>query len=683
MKRFIMMLILLVFSGISHAEITKVPLSYILPNGEDAKLRGQWDKISFPLTVLENQQAKDVKVTLSLAHSGNIDTASLWLHLGEKPLANIQLQPRTGSQQIVATLTPELLQRYGNTMTLSVRHQLPPSLSLNQQRIEASEAVTQLLTEQSFFEIDYQFTAKQPSLSGLTALIRSGQLHQEKIVLNNYLGENTDTALSVAGLLVQGWTLRSGTDAYQFHLHQAQANVQDVTLNGKVHLVYGLPEALVQSDILPGNLTAAINGPYLGFHFTPQTQQWILVVSGRSSKELIQAAQYFANANNHLPNQTYALINNHQEAEQTVLASNQQYAVETLTPQQQFGDTPFVIPFTLPANTLVNKDDTAHINLMLSHPKVAPGEAAMVLRVNGEYANSMPLRSSYWRDSQHYRLSFPMEKLHAGQNTISVELYGPEQFGEFEQGQSYQPFIAELASGSTLNLGAWVNYYSINEKQLHADQLLFAATDNGANTQLSLNFEGPSELTAVWQLLSHISLQARYPMDQLLITTSTTTKRPVQLVFNVGNTITPRSTHTPNTDGTIDQLRDHLLGYMVEPAPLVANQITAPRSQYASTWQPASGSQNLARLSTNAVGWRQVEFSAINEEGLNSDMAIYLSDRATHAQGDISIAVPNHESDIQLARAGFITHPYSLPAILFALLFPLIILAQRGLEARQ
>ncbi|PSW21937.1 hypothetical protein C9I98_01340 [Photobacterium sanctipauli] len=687
MKRFITMLMLLVASGFSQAEVTKVPLNFILPDGQDAMLRGQWDKISFPLTILENQQANSLKVTLKLAHSGNIDTATLWLQLGEKPLANIQLQPRTESQQVVATLTPDLLQRYGNVMTLSVRHQLPPSLSLTQQRMEASEAVTQVLTEQSFYEIDYHYTREQPSLSSFAALMRSGQLHQESIMLTNLLETNSDTALSVAGLLVQGWTLRSGTDAYQFQLNQAQDSENHVAPSSKVNLIFGLPESILNASVLPKNFTAAINGPYLGFHFAPEKQQWVFVVSGRNNLELMQAAQFFANPANLLPNQSYALVEAKDHQAQAVLASNKQYPLNTFTLQQAFGDSPLVLPMMMPANTLVNKGDTAHINLMLSHPKVQPGEAAMVLRVNGEYANSMPLRSSYWRNAQHYRLSFPMEKLHAGLNTVSIELYGPEQMSEFGQGKNYQPFIAQIDSTSTLKMGAWVNYYSVNEQKLHADQLLFTTTEQGAKTQLSLNYDQHSDLAAVWELLSHVSLQARKPMEQLLITTSPTAKRPIQLVFNVGNTAIPNSLSAPKSDNMMDELRHQLLASMVESsgASTVTTAAT-PAGQYGSftpTWQTVAPSDSLARLSTDGAGWHKIEFNARDEASLNKDMAIYLSDKSPQTQGTIALATPSHESDVQLARAGFITHPYSLPLILFALLAPLALMVQRALEAKK
>ncbi|MGF1701303.1 cellulose biosynthesis cyclic di-GMP-binding regulatory protein BcsB [Photobacterium makurazakiensis] len=686
MKRFITVLMLLLFTGVSQAETTKVPLSFILPDSQDTTLRGQWDKTSFPLAILENQLANNVKVTLKLAHSGNIDTANLWLHLGEKPLANIQLQAKNESQEIVATLTSDLLQRYGNILTLSIRHQLPPSLSLTQQRIEASEAVTKILTEQSYYEIDYQYTGVQPTLSNFSALMRSGQLHKEKINLNNLLDANSDTALSVAGMLVQGWTLRSGTDAYQFEYHQKKS-ADTQTFNGKINLLYGLPEALAQSNVLPNNFISGINGPYLGFHFAPKTQQWFFIVSGRNNKELVQAAQYFTNPTYRLPNHTYALVDATEQSEQIVLASNQQYNVNTLTSQQQFGDSPLAIPLMMPANMLVNKGDTADINLMLNHPKVLPGEAAMVLRINDEYANSMPLRSSYWRDSQHYRLSFPMDKLRSGLNTISIELYGPEQMSEFNQGENYLPFIAKISESSTLKLGTWVNYYSVNKQQLHAEQLLFATADHGINTQLSLNFEHSSELTAVWQLLSHVVLQARQPMEQLLITTATTAKRPVQLMFNVGNTTLPTTTTAQNTDRVTDTLRQHLLTSMVNSSQSSISEKASPTplNQYGrltTPWQNHD-SHTLARLSTSNNGWRKIEFNARDDESLNKDMLIYLSDDSVQAPGKIALALPSHESDIQLARAGFITHPYSLPAILFALIFPLVLLVQRGLEARR
>ncbi|GAL04155.1 hypothetical protein JCM19237_2306 [Photobacterium aphoticum] len=166
-------------------------------------MRGQWDKISFPLTILETQRANDIQITLSMTHSGQIDIANLWVSLGQKALATIQLQPNGAPQQVVISLTPELLARFGNILTIAVRHQLPNSLSLSEQRVEAAEAVTELLAEHSFFELSYTPTDAAPTLATAEALMRSGQMYNHAIQLVSLLPDTAPSDLTLAGMLVQ------------------------------------------------------------------------------------------------------------------------------------------------------------------------------------------------------------------------------------------------------------------------------------------------------------------------------------------------------------------------------------------------------------------------------------------------------------------------------------------------
>lgn len=199
----------------------------------------------------------------------------------------------------------------------------------------------------------------------------------------------------------------------------------------------------------------------------------------------------------------------------------------------------------------------------------------MVIRVNGDYANSMPLRASRWRETQHYRLAFPMNQLRPGLNKVSVELYGPEQIDSYSA--TTVPFIAKIEGSSAIRLGAWVNYLTKFDHQLPADQLLFLADNNGSDSQVTLNFEQPSQLNAVWQLLSHLTHQARRPMNELLVTDNTSQQRPINLTFEVGNSAKATAPAGQESDGLLSYVRHNLLMTMAQQQNTPYGASTNPR----------------------------------------------------------------------------------------------------------
>jgi len=688
MKNFIMIIISFLITSFASAETVQVPLTYLLPEGREPVLRGQWDKLTFPLTILDNQQADSVSVSLMLKHSKNIDTTTVWLNLGDKPLANIRIYPNNKPQQIVANLTPELLTKYGNQLTLSVHHLLSGSLSVTQQRIEASEAATEIVADQSFYELTYTENTSLPTLESFTQLMKSGQGYQHDIELESFLLKDSDTSLSVASLLVQGWTLRSGSEKYHFSYHHAENHLTAKHQQSNVRLVYGTQSQLAAESILPADYLNAIQGPYLALYKPVGHNNWVFVVSGRTENELAMAAQHFATPNYKLPKQPFTLVSSHQPKSRNSLASDQRYQLNMLTQQQQFGDEPLMLPLMMPANFLVNKEEGAQLNLLLTHPKVSPGDAAMVLRINGEYANSMPLRSSYWRSTQHYRLTFPMERLHPGLNTISIELYGPELPNHLDQGPAYHPFTASLSSQSTISLGSWISYIPAGTQQISADGLLVIAANHGNKAQLTLNYEQASNLSEVWQLISYISHNSRQAMLDLLLTTNDTQTRPINLIFTTGEQApaSPPSNKAAEKGG-LSQIRQYLLSMMSNSSsPLPGKQTASSPSEYFQY-----GNNQLFRTNNRTdtsfgvisskpgEGKSRIEFYATDSNQLTANMENYLNQRTTYGKSAIRQAVPHYKDDIQLARAGFINIPYSLPLLLLCLIFPLGLLIQRAL----
>ncbi|ELR66727.1 hypothetical protein C942_04425 [Photobacterium marinum] len=682
MKQLILILLSFLIAFQVQAETIKVPLSYLLPDDRKPVLRGQWDKISFPLTVLDNQQAENIRIALTLEQSMNMRQATLLLHIGNKPLATVQFDSSQSQKQVIAELTPDHLVQYGNQLTISVNHLLPSTMAVSEQKIEASEATTEILTDKSYFELTYSPKPYDPNLSGFSKLIKSGQFHQHPIRLESASPGYSDASLSVASLLVQGWTLRSHSDKYKFSYFPLSTG--SPVSKSDVRLIYGTQTQLLSIPSLPAQLLNEIQGPFLGIHHDVKQKSRVLIVSGRDENELLHAAQHFAAPNFELPAQTYTLVGHYQPIQKAKLISNHKYPIEHFTNQLQFGGTPLTIPLMIPANILVNKEETAQINLLLNHPHIKPGEAAMVVRINGEYANSTPLRTSYWRDSQHYRLTFPMNKLRPGLNTLNIELYGPAQKHHHKEGVSFHPFTASISPTSNVKLGAWVTYLPADKRQTMAKELLVIAAHNGSRSQLTINYPEPSTLSEIWQLISFISLKAREPMPGLLLTTNPTQSRPLNLSFTVGAYQQQATVNLNEEAGYLNQLRRYLLSKMSDadrPESPVNNDFVSPFFQFENNTYSHANSLNLfGQLSAlDESGWSRISFNAQSNTEMKNKLDSYLNKDENAKNGAIRQAVPNYRDDIQLARAGFIYHPYLLPLLIFGLIIPLAIFIQRQL----
>ncbi|WP_299017940.1 cellulose biosynthesis cyclic di-GMP-binding regulatory protein BcsB [uncultured Photobacterium sp.] len=674
----------------AQAEAVKVPLSFLLPDGRTPILRGQWDKISFPLRILNNQQAEKIRISLALKQSKNILQTTLRLNLGDKPLATIQLEPSRTQKKIIAELTPEHLVQYGNQLILSANHRLPPTLNVTQKRVEASEAATEILLDQSFFELTYSEKPYNQTLSGFTQLIKSGQIHEHSIKLESALPGYSDTSLSIASLLVQGWTLRSCSDKYQFSYHPIHTYQENTTPN--VRLIYGTQTQLQTNPTIPSQYLREIRGPFLALYRDKKQNSWLFIVSGRDESEVVNAAQHFATPGYELPKQAFTLVGSHQPQQKSKLTSNRRYPIGHFSTQQQFGDEPLTLPLLMPANILVNKEETAQLNLLLKHPKIIPGEAAMVVRINGDYANSTPLRASYWRDSQHYRLTFPMDKLQPGLNTLSIELYGPTQKISLTEKLRYQPFTASISPESNLKLGAWVTYLPSHKERVNAKELLVMATDNGRQSQLTLNYPEPSTLPEVWQLISHVSLNARQPMPELLLTKEPLQSRPLNLSFNIGNAYQQAlSANNMKEVSYINLARQYILSKMNNSELfLTDSQPSQPISPFFQYDRNPVYSNHQTKISDTfgiisveeESGWSEITFTATDNTQLKDKIDDYLNQPNLQHSGAIRQAMPNYQDDIQLVRAGFIYHPYLLPLLVFGLIVPLALFIHRRLGVK-
>lgn len=664
------------YAAKSNDSTVSIPMDFLLTDKNDIQLRGQWDAVSFPIPILEHQEASEIEIALSLSHSGNIDMANIWLSLGSKRLAAINLEPNGEMQQIKITLLPDHLEKYKNVMTLNVQHQLPRSLSLAEHRVDAAEAITNLVASESYIKIKYKAVDLQPTLSHIDNLIRSGQLHNTEIKLISFLADDDKMSLTNAGLFVQGWTLRSGTDRYNFQYHNYHQDTKGArkAIKDKFSIIYGLHSDLADKKLIPKNFINNINGPFIGTF--KNKGRWTLVVSGKNKKELLDASRFFSHPQIRLPQQPYSIVSLSDYPRSTTISRNTKYPLTSFIQQKQFGTQPLTIPLRMPTNFLVNKDELSHINLMLTHPKVMPGEAAMVLRVNGKFANSMPLRSSYWRTNQHYRLSFPMDMLEGGVNEISLELYGPEQPSSLDAYPALpsRPFIAEIGTSSTIAFGGWVNYIKNSQKKISINQLLFLTMDNGKYTQINIANNTQEINQSIWMLLAHLTDRAKHPLSEISITKSSVQTKPFMVNFNIEQENITNNSLPIKNQTVVDEVRNTLIYNMIERPHQIENSEIYSENQFVfnqtdNYWPSQSvSSDSFSELITIRNGGKIINFNAQNDREMFDKFSSYLNDDTSKIDGEIEVAISDLKSDNALIKSIFILYPYSMAAFIFFLL---------------
>ncbi|WP_104401627.1 cellulose biosynthesis cyclic di-GMP-binding regulatory protein BcsB [Vibrio penaeicida] len=657
MTRFFFLLCFVVsLNAVAEKKVT-VPLTYSTANQGDIVLRGQTQMINLPISILDGQKVEKLHLSLAVFNNNAVDKSLLWILTGKRTLVNIELKQRTQFQQLDVTIPPELISKRDSSLNLRIQHISNDPSNV----VDATELTTVINAESSNYSLTYieSVNKEDQTLLSYNDMIRSGQGHGLPVQLVSLVEGNQDLSLGIAASLVQGWTLKSGSEDYEFDY----LNVHSTSFStSKPTVVYGTRDHLLKAGWINLDTHNAISGPYLKTGKNPKGIDWLLVVSGSSPMEVKRASKVFANNLRRLPESASTTIKVDDAMKDTSLKSAEQYLVSEFTDQVELTDSPLELSLVMPSNILFSDEDNAKLNLLLQHSRVAPGEGSMILRVNGKYSNSLPLRSSYWRDNQHYRINIPMKDFRPGINHVSVQVYGPVDIRNQQR-----RFKVYMSDKSNLQLSSWVNFIPTEGHSVSPIDFLAITDDCGEQAQITLDPSNPEQLKKLWRLLAHVSHRTHKAMPGLLVTSDAQQKRQLHIKLNETNEENFVYDET-ESDSRWGELKHRLFEFIAH---------SESRDE---DFGQSLNSHELAYVRhTNDKGWYRLQLTKSTPEKFDDFLR---SEASAPPKGILSEKEFSSHSS-QFFKAAFIGYPAALSVIALIIIWWMSAFVSRYLESRK
>ncbi|KXF83104.1 hypothetical protein [Enterovibrio coralii] len=649
-------ILLFFLSTYAVAEKTaKVPLAYATDSQNDIVLRGQSQTVTVPIFILDGQEVESVRLSLSIYNNNAIDKSVLWIAAGNRTLANVEIKQRNQHQMVEMTIPSELLPRIEPSLDLRIQHlSNDPNLV-----IDTTTLSTTISAQHSSYTLNYidNGQTRAQTLSSFDEMVRSGQHHDAPVHIVSVLKAEPDATLGIAASLVQGWTLKSGSKEYHYD-YQMNVNA-NASLEGPT-IVFGTRDDLLATGWIGEPGYQDISGPYLAT--VGEGSRWVLLLSGVSERDVKRATKVFTNNVRRLPDRASWVVNDDDDVVDRSLKSNSTYLLSEFTSQTDLTDSPLELDLIMPSNIIFSSEDNAKINLLLTHSRVAPGAGSMILRVNGEYANSLPLRSSYWRDTQHYRLNIPMRDFKPGINKVSVEIYGPVDI----QNQQRR-FAVYMSDKSNLRLSEWVKFIPTEDHDVSPLDFYAISDDCGKQAQLTVDPADKAQLENLWRLISHVSHSTKKAMPGLLVTTDKQQKRPFHVLFGEDVPKTPFFDEV-RQDSRWAVMRQQLFSFVA------ASEI----DDITSDAVPNTAGDMAYVKHTNDRGWYRIHMLDSTED----EFASFLRNEHVKPPSGVLSEREFSSNSSQFLKAAFIGYPAALAAIALILIWWISGFVTRYLEAR-
>ncbi|PKF81370.1 hypothetical protein CW749_01645 [Vibrio sp. vnigr-6D03] len=668
--------ILLFTSCLVQANKTvEIPLAYATDNQGDIVLRGQNQTISIPISILDGQEVEEIALSLSISNNNDIDQTLLWVAAGNKTLANIELKQRSQRQNIRIKIPPALISQENPHLILRVQHLLKDAKAT----VNSTSLSTLVSGEHSFYSLMYSESASLESqtLMSFDEMVQSDQNYNSKVYLVSLIDRNPTLALGAAASIVQGWALRSGSEDHQFDYRSEGISGTQRTIRTELTgptVVFGNKEALIEQGWIDNTIYQSITGPYLGTGLSKTGIEWLLVVSGNSDLDVKRAAHAFANNTRDLPDTRHMVIQKIESAQDRFLKSDETYRLSEFTNQSDLTHSPLELRLVMPSNILFGTEDTAKINLLLAHTRVAPGEGSMILRVNDKFISSMTLRSSYWRDSQHYRLNIPMRDFKPGINKVSVEVYGP-----IDIRSQQRRFTATMSEKSNVKLGSWVHFIPTENHQVAPTDFLALTDNNGKSAQITVDKSDPIQMNNLWRLLSYVSHRTQQTASDLLITDTEKQQREFQVMLRQPQ---KNSEQSIQEEGRLAEVKQQLFDYVAHEQKIANEERQEQQeSEYAVVESPFEfeAEKRAFVKHNNGNGWYRIQLL----ESTESQFDEFLKSEPTQTPSGLLSERDFSRSIHQFIKAIFIGYPIGLALAALFIIWCMSSIVTRYLEERK
>lgn len=406
--------------------------------GRDPLRLGGWDAAyTIKLPKSPREVLTSARLTLSTVNSTALirSRSELSVRLNGQVLGQYPLDPQSTTQLRDIELPVEmLLPGYNEILVRVVQH-----YTYECEDPSSPELWTELNPLQSGLTLNFAGlrTNSDPRLSQLHVAFDKRAWLPRPLAVVSATERFNEAQVQAAALAVQGLSLRKGHSQLDIQAHTANSAA---AVRAQAGQFPGLSHELMQGrDVLLVGKRSELSrylspelyqllaiGPFVGMFSSPTGESVVLVVSGNTEEELFRAARSLARPDFKFSDVAMETITGvvpfelRQLAAQGTRVQFADFNFRT-TGSRGLGSAPVFMEFRAPADYNVAQGDLAKVRLHMSYGGGLRKDSSMQVRVNGQFAASVPLSKPEGGDFVGYEVNVPAQLIHPGYNYITFE----------------------------------------------------------------------------------------------------------------------------------------------------------------------------------------------------------------------------------------------------------------------
>lgn len=419
------------------SDLQVVSLQALMSKGGALEVRGRGGRLDFSLPTPQRGAVESAFLRLSYMNSAPLaaDRSQFLVNFNGQSLAELPLTAGNTPVSVEVTLPP--------TMFLADNNKL--RFSIDQQHVNGcdAESLSALWTSvdplNSYIVLETSGAQAPVVLSDVEAPFGAFLAPGAPVGIMTVSNPMTEAKMRAGGLVAQGIALRTSGRPTDFLSVTIEPAGIDETADGhfpglqgnglaeNAHVLLGTKSEL--RNVVAGSVLDGINGPFLALLPLGSVQgKNLLVVSGKTDREVLIAAARLSDASQRLPETATAVVEPlpQQEAgQQAFVLAGEPYEFDELSFSKDnlgLGTEPrTTVSFVLPPDFYAKDNRSAELQLNYAYTGGLATDSLVNVAVNGKYATSVQLPNDEGDIIHNQSVDVPLRLLKGGRNELSFE----------------------------------------------------------------------------------------------------------------------------------------------------------------------------------------------------------------------------------------------------------------------
>ena len=436
LKRLLLSLWLLALTPLAHGEIVTHSFADMGVTYNPVRLQSQQGTFVLKMPISPREDIRAVTLHLETANSTALirSRSALTVRLNGMVVGQYPLDPAqsTASRDIALPLSA-LKPGYNDVELTAVQH-----YTFDCEDASSSDLWTEINAQRSFISLD--IAGVRPSLT--PRLTQLGVAFDSRAWLNREIAvvsgseRVSESQLSAAALVMQGVGLRMGMRPVRvqvFAASRAQATgpqpghfsgLDPAVFKGRDVILIGRRAEL--SRYLDAPLYDKIRGAFVGIYPLNDGLSVGLIVSGNTDEEVLRAARAVADKDFRFSDVDGQSLDNAVSLPVPVVANSgvarswSDFGFRSAT-VQGLKLQPVNFQFRAPSDFGAQRGDLVSLKLHISYGAGLRPDSSMVLKLNGNFAASVPLSDPNGTEFSKYEVRIPAQFIRPGYNSLTLE----------------------------------------------------------------------------------------------------------------------------------------------------------------------------------------------------------------------------------------------------------------------